>query len=318
MNVLERNRAAADNVKPALVAATMCLIPDTPWEYQIRVFVIAQMWYVRGRFLSLPLVRRLWQAVVWRKVDMANQFAGTATSIDLPCPTLMEVARSVAVEDHHLDAFWSEAEYDSGRTIRLDVDVFEKYLGDEKHADVPIVKYSAKGHAPALCGNLRLRTPNYYRTLEIVSPGLRDPLEGCRASHEWPIGSQLMMNALGEGTSIVLDASGANRTDGCFKTFMYCCSLHENNRVLTRGIAKDIFGQDYTCGSVFPSSRELAKHIIVAFVENDWSVNAGKCRAYRSQLVCEGSCVDSSWSRKILGGREPKVPYHRVPLHETG
>ena len=75
------------------------------------------------------------------------------------------------------------------------------------------------------------------------------------------------MNAPAGGTSIVLDASGANRTDGCFKTFMYCCSLHENNRVLTPEIAKDIFGQDYTYGSVFPSSRELAKHIITAFTE---------------------------------------------------
>lgn len=198
---------------------------------------------------------------------MAREFAGVVTSVDLPCPILLDVAFSVAVEDHHLDVFWCEAKYDSGSTVRLGVDVFEKYLGDEEHSDVPIVKYSAKGHAPALCNSLRLCTPNYYRTLETVSPGLGDPLEGCRASHEWPIGSQLTVNAPAEGTSIVLDASRANRTDGCFKTFMYCCSLYENNRVLTREIAKDVFEQDYTYGSVFPSSRELAKHIIAAFVE---------------------------------------------------
>ena len=198
---------------------------------------------------------------------MVREFDGVVTSIDLPCPMLLEVARSVAVQGHHLDAFWCEAEYDSGSTVRLDVDVFEKYLGDEEHSDVPIVKYSARDYAPALGNSLRLCTPNYYRTLETGSPGLGDSLEGCRASHEWPIGSQLTMNGPAEGASIVLDASGANRTDGCSKTFMYCCSLRENNRILTREIAQGIFGPDYTHGSVFPSSRELAKHIIAGFVE---------------------------------------------------
>ena len=241
---------------------------------------------------------------------MANELDGTVTSIDLPCPILMEVARSVAVEDNHLYAFWNEGEYVSGTTIRLDVDVFEKYLGDEKHADAPIVKYSAKGHAPALGGSLRLRTPNYYRSLEIESPGLRDPLEGCRASHEWPIGSQLKMNALGEGTSIVLDASGANRTDGCFKTFMYCCSLHENNRLLTRGIAKGHLWTGLRLRLGIPEFQGIGQAYYRCLRGNGRSFNAGKCRAYRSQFVCEGSCVDSPWSRKILGGREPKVPYN--------
>lgn len=196
---------------------------------------------------------------------MTGEFDGTVTSIDLPCPILLDVAFSVAIEDHHLGALRNEAEYDSGRTVRLDVDVFEKYLGDEEHSDVPIVKYSAKSHAPAFCNSLRLRTPNYYRTLETASPGLVDPLEGCRVSHEWTTGSQLTVNAPAEGTSFVLDASGANRTDGCFKTFMYCCSLHENSRVLARETAKEIFGQDYTHGSVFPSSKELARHIVSTF-----------------------------------------------------
>ena len=196
---------------------------------------------------------------------MANEFDGKVTSIDLPCPILMEVAFSVAVEDHHLGALHNEAEYDSGRTMRLDVDVFEKYLGDEEHSDVSIVKYSTQRHAPALCHNLRLRTPNFYRTLETGSPGLGDPFEGCRVSHEWAIGSQLTMTPSTGGTSIILDASGANRTDGCFKTFMYCCSRYQSNHVLTRESAGHIFSQDYTHGSVFPSSRELAKHIIAAF-----------------------------------------------------
>ena len=83
-----------------------------------------------------------------------------------PVPYCWMLRFSVAVEDHRLGRLQSEAEYDSGRTVRLDVDVFEKYLGDEEHSDVPVVKYSAKNHAPALCNNLRLRTPNYYRTLE--------------------------------------------------------------------------------------------------------------------------------------------------------
>ena len=249
----------------ALVAVMMLLAPDTALVCQVRVLVISLMWYVRERILASPLVYRPWQAVPWRKVHMVREFDGEVTGIDLPCPILIEVALSVAVEDHHLGVCRNEAEYDSGRTIRLDVDLFEKYLGDEEHSDVPIVKYSTESHAPALCNNLRLRTPNYYRTLETGSPGLGDPLEGCRVSHESPIGSQLIMTPSAEGTSIILDASGANRTDGCFKTFMYCCSLHRNNHVLTRESARDIFGQDYTHGSVFPSSKELAKHIIAAF-----------------------------------------------------
>ncbi len=198
---------------------------------------------------------------------MVREFDGTFTSIGLPCPILMEVARSVAVEEHHLGVRGIEAEYETGSKIRLYVGLFEKYLGNEEHSGVPVIKYSAKSHAPALCDSLRLRTPNYYRTLEPGSAGLGDPFEGCRVSHESPIGSRLIMKPSPEGTSIVFDAGGANRTDGCFKTFMYCCSLHQNNDVLTRESARDIFGQDYTHGSVFPSSKELAKHIVVAFAE---------------------------------------------------
>ena len=122
--------------------------------------------------------------VPWRKFDIAREYDGTVTSIDLPCPILIEVAHSIAVEDNLLDVLRSEGTYASGSKIQLEVALFEKYLGGEGHSDVPIIKYSTKSHAPALCDKLRLRTPNYYRTLETESPGLGDPLEGCRISHE--------------------------------------------------------------------------------------------------------------------------------------
>ena len=196
---------------------------------------------------------------------MAREYDGTVTSIDLPCPILIEVAHSIAVQDNLLDVLRSKGTYASGSKIQLEVALFEKYLSGEGHSDVPIIKYSTKSHAPALCDKLRLRTPNYYRTLETESPGLGDPLEGCRISHESAEGSELTLTSSTEGTSIMLDAGGANRTDGCFKTFMYCSSIHQDNRVLTRERAGTIFGEDYTHGSVFDSSKKLARHIIKCF-----------------------------------------------------
>ena len=139
---------------------------------------------------------------------MAREYDGTVTSIDLPCPILIEVAHSIAVEDNFLDVLRSEGTYASGSKIQLEVALFEKYLGGEGHSDVPIIKYSTKSHAPALCDKLRLRTPNYYRTLETESPGLGDPLEGCRISHESAEGSELTLTSSTEGTSIMLDAGG--------------------------------------------------------------------------------------------------------------
>ena len=196
---------------------------------------------------------------------MVTEYDGAITGIDLPCPMLMEVARSVVVGDYRLGKVRHEGTYESGSKIQLDVGLFEKYVGDEEHSDVPIIKYSTKSHAPASCGSLRLHTPNYYRTLETESPGVGDTLEGCRISHEWQDGSELTITSLEDGTSIKLNATGANSTDGCHKTFMYCCSLYESNHGLTQESARDIFRQDYTHGSVFRSSKELAQRIVLSF-----------------------------------------------------
>ena len=196
---------------------------------------------------------------------MAREYDGTIVSIDLPCPILIEVAHSIAVDDNLLDVLRGEGTYASGNKIQFEVALFEKYMGAEGHSDVPIIKYSTRSYAPALCDEIRLRTPNYYRTLETDSPGLGDPLEGCRITHESADGSELIVTSSTEGTSIVLDAGGANRTDGCFKTFMYCASLHQDDNVLTRESARTIFGPDYTHGSVFQSSKQLAHQIIKSF-----------------------------------------------------
>ena len=196
---------------------------------------------------------------------MAGKYDGEVTSIDLPCPMLLEVATSIAVEENRRGRIRIEATYASGIKVEFNVALFEKYLGDEGLSDVPIIKYSAKSYAPALCNSLRLRTPNYYRTLETPSPGLVDPLEGCRISHEWSEGSELVMTSSEDGTSIVLDAGGANRTDGCFKTFTYCSSLYQENHAFTRDNVRAIFDEDYTHGSVFPSSRQLARYIVRSF-----------------------------------------------------
>lgn len=196
---------------------------------------------------------------------MASKYDGEVTSIDLPCPILLEVETSIAVEEHRLGGLGIEGTYASGTKVQFDVALFEKYLGGEGLSDVPIIKYSTKSYAPALCNSLRLRTPNYYRTLETASPGLVDPLEGCRISHEWSEGSELVMTSSEDGTSIILDVSGAKRTDGCFKTFMYCSSLYQEDHVFTRGNVRAIFDEDYTHGSVFRSSRQLAHHIVRSF-----------------------------------------------------
>ena len=68
-----------------------------------------------------------------------------------------------------------------------------------------------------------------------------------------------------DGTSIRLDASGANVTDSCHKTFIYSCSLYESDQILTQESARDIFGQDYTHGSIFWTAKALAEHIVVSF-----------------------------------------------------
>ena len=196
---------------------------------------------------------------------MAREYDGTVTRIDLPCPLLIEVAHSIAVDDNLLHVLRGEGTYASGSQIQFEVALFEKYLGAEGHSDVPVIKYSARSYAPALCDKLALRTPNYYRTLETESPGLGDPLEGCRITHESADGSELILTSSTEGTSIVLDAGGVIRTDGCFKTFLYCASLYQDDNVMSRERASTIFGQDYTHGSVFQSSKQLAHQIIKSF-----------------------------------------------------
>ena len=227
---------------------------------------------------------------------MTAEYQGKVTSIDLPCPILLDVAYSIAVEEHLLDVMRTEGTYPSGNEVRFEVALFEKYLGDVDHSDVPIIKYSAKNYAPALCNSLRLRTPNYYRTLETDSPGLVDPLEGCRVSHRFEDGSELSMNSMRDDTSIVLDAGGAHRKDGCFKTFMYCASLFQGNRAITLEHARCIFGQDYTHGSVFQSSRQLARHILKSF-----AVTIGNSML-ESAKPPEGQLMEASAAAWIVHG----------------
>ena len=171
----------------------------------------------------------------------------------------------LTVEDHFLCTLRAEAAYDSGDRIQFDIDLFEKYIGDEAHSNVPVVKYSSESYAPSSCGSLRLHTLNYYRGLATESPGVGDALEGCRRSHVMEAESKMTITSAEDGTSITLDASGANVTDSCHKTFIYCCSLYESDQILTRESARDVFGQDYTHGSIFRSSNELAKHIVQSF-----------------------------------------------------
>lgn len=169
------------------------------------------------------------------------------------------------MEDYFLQTWRCEAEFESGSKIQFDIDLFEKYIGDEEHSNVPIIKYSTNDYAPASCGSLRLRTLNYFRGMATESPGMGDALEGCRLPHMLGAGSEMTITSEEDGTSIRLDASGAKVTDSCHKTFIYCCSLYESNQALTRQSARAIFGQDYTRGSIFRSSKELAQHIVRSF-----------------------------------------------------
>ena len=161
-------------------------------------------------------------------------FDGAITEISFPCLVQLEVDLSVTVEDHVLHTLRGIAEFDPGNRIQLDIDLFEKYIGDEEHSNVPIIKYSTDSYAPASCGSLRLRTLNYFRGMATESPGVGDALEGCRRSHKLGAGSEMTITSEEDGTSIRVDASGAKVTDSCHKTFIYCCSLYESNQILTR------------------------------------------------------------------------------------
>ena len=195
---------------------------------------------------------------------MTNEYEGRITEISLPCLIQLDVLRHVTIKDHFLDALRIEAE-DSRSKIQFRIDLFEKNMGGEEHLDVPVIKYSTENYAPAFSSSIRLRTLNFFRSLAIESTGLRDALEGCRQPHEWGMGSEMTITSEEDGTSIKLDASGANVIDSCHKTFMYCCSLYDSKQVLTRESARNVFTEDYTYGSIFRSSKELAKHIVRSF-----------------------------------------------------
>ena len=152
--------------------------------------------------------------------------------------------------------------------MRIDIDLYEKYFGDDAESGVSVVKYSTEGNAPALCGQLRLRTPNYYRGLETGAPGLYDQFEGCRFSHRFETGSEMVMTPEdGSGRSFVFDAGGATKIDLCTKTFMYCTSLDSDCNLLDLEKANALYGPDYTHGSVFKNAKQIAQGILMAFAK---------------------------------------------------
>ncbi len=195
---------------------------------------------------------------------MSENFDGTITSIDLPCPILIEVSFSVAVEENLSEVVELEYAYPSGREVRLEITLFEKFIGDKELSDVPVIKYSSERFAPALCNSIRLRTPNYYRTLESKYSGLGDPLEGCGVPHLFSPKTKMTVTSE-DGPSLVFDASGARKTDSCSKAFMYCTSLYSSGQILSQDTAREMLDEEYTYGSVFPSSSRLATHILKAF-----------------------------------------------------
>ena len=197
---------------------------------------------------------------------MEQEYAGKIDNIALPDFTLLEVQRSVLVESNHLGTAKGEAEYASGNKLHIYIDLFEQYLGDEEYSNVPVVKYSTEEFAPALCGELRLKTPNYYRGLETGGAGLSDQFEGCRFSHQMGPGSEMVMTPQdGRGSRFVFDASGATMIDPCTKTFMYCTSLDSESNLLSLEKAKDFYRSDYTHGSVFKSAKQVAQRILEGF-----------------------------------------------------
>ena len=199
---------------------------------------------------------------------MEKEYAGKIDNIDLPDLVLWEVQRSVMVESNFRGTIQHSAEYNSGTKLRIDIDLFEQYFGDDAESDVSVTKYSTKDNAPAICRQLRLRTPNYYRGLETGAPGLYDQFEGCRFSHRFETGSEMVMTpADGSGISFTFDASGATQVDLCTKTFMYCTSLDSERNLLDLEKANALYGPDYTHGSVFKNAKQLAQDILTVFVK---------------------------------------------------
>ena len=196
---------------------------------------------------------------------MGQEYDGRIDNIGLPDSLLFEVSHSVTVGPNLKGKVKVSAEYASGSKLKIDIDLFERYFGEGEDSDVPVIKYSTKSTAPAYCGELRLKTPNYYRTLELETPGLHDPMEGCRSSHQWGNGSELVISSPEDGRTLRFNASGANVTDSCFKTFLYCTSLGSDSNRFNRENANALLNQDYTHGSLFRSSKELAQLILAKF-----------------------------------------------------
>lgn len=199
---------------------------------------------------------------------MEREYDGRVDNIELPDFILLEVQRFVMVESNFMCTIQHSAEYESGNEVRIDIDLFEMYFGDDGKSQVPVTKYSTKNHAPALCNEMLLRTPNYFRGLEEGAPGLYDEFEGCRYSHRFGAGSEMVVTPEdGSSRSLVFDASGATKIDLCTKTFLYCTSLDSESNLLDLEKANALYGPDYTHGSVFKNARQLAQGILMAFAK---------------------------------------------------
>ena len=197
---------------------------------------------------------------------MEQEYDGRIDNIGLPDMILLEVQTYVLVESNYLDTHSEKVPYSSRSKGQLDTDLFESYIGDGLESDVPVIKYSTERFAPALSGELRLKTPNYYRGLESGAPGLSDQFEGCRFSHHWGPGSEMVVTPEdGSGRKFVFDAGGATTIDLCTKTFMYCTSLDSESNLLSLEKAAALYEPDYTHGSAFRNSKELAQHILKSF-----------------------------------------------------
>ena len=235
---------------------------------------------------------------------MEREYDGKIDNLDLPDLILWEVQHSVMVESNFIGTIQHSAEYDAGTKLRIDVDLFEKSFGYDAESDVSVTKYSTESNAPALCGQLRLRTPNYYRGLEIEASGLSDPFEGCRFSHRFGAGSEMVVTPEdGSGRSFVFDASGATKIDLCTKTFMYCTSLDSESNLLDLEKANALYGPDYTHGSVFKNAKQLAQRILMTFAKSDKPLHARKGGARQRRIGCKNLCLDGSWPRTLLAGR---------------
>ena len=121
---------------------------------------------------------------------MEQEYDGKIDNIGLPYMILLEVQTSVLVESNYLDTHSEKVPYSSGSKGQLDTDLFESYIGDGLESDVPVIKYSTERFAPALCGELRLKTPNYYRGLETGRPGCPTNLKDAGFLISWGLAAR--------------------------------------------------------------------------------------------------------------------------------